>query len=80
MNKRKRTTPFTEGLEAALEAKGKGSKTGLAYFLGVHRTAVMSWRIGLCVPLYIRWEDIEHYLDMPPGTIEELVSQNKQSV
>ena len=75
MNKQ---TRFTEALEAALEAKGHGSKMGLADRCGVWRTAVRAWRTGRAVPLYFRWEEIEDYLGWPPGTIEELTSQDKQ--
>jgi len=71
---------FTEALEAALTEKGRGSKMGLADHCGVWRTAVRAWRTGRAKPLYIRWAEIEEYLDWPPGTVEALISQEKQVI
>jgi hypothetical protein len=70
-------TVFTEAFTLALKQKGYGSIGELANICLVSRSTIVHWRDGVCLPLFIRWEEIEEYFGWEPGTIDYLTSQKK---
>ena len=70
---------FTEAFALGLKQKGYGSIGELADICLVSRSTIVHWRDGVCLPLFMRWIEIEEYLGWELGTIDYLASQDLHS-